>query len=414
MAKKSKKTTKRKFKGSVSRNAAKQVRGAQFGHLKLPKGVNVFKEDPGSRVSLDIMPYEVTVNNHPDRDDEYEIAINGSLWYKRPYWLHRSIGSDNQSIVCPSSAGQKCPICEYRAQLLKEGADWSDDSVKALKPSMRNLYVVIPKGNKKYDEVPHVWDISQFLFQDKLNEEIGENEEYEVFPDLEEGLTLRIRFSEESFGSNKFAETSRIDFKKRDKPYDESILEDIPSLDDLLEIPSYKAVEAIFFGGIDPEEVDPEEEEEEEEEKKPTRNRKTPQPEPEEEEEETDDDDDDDDDGYDDDDDDDGYDDDDDDDDDDEAELEEEEEEEEQKGAPPKPPARTRRKKTEEPKKDNKKTGKADPKKNNKKSGKKEEDKKSGKKSCPYGYKFGNDCEEYDECDKCEMWEACMDASEGR
>lgn len=393
MVKKSKKTTKRKFKGSVSRNAAKQARGAQFGHLKLPKGLNVFKEDPGSRVNLDIMPYEVTVSNHPDRDDEYEIAVNGSLWYKRPYWLHRSIGSDNQSIVCPSSAGQKCPICEYRAQLLKEGADWSDDSVKALKPSMRNLYVVIPKGNKKYDEVPHVWDISQFLFQEKLNEEIGENEEYEVFPDLEEGLTLRIRFSKESFGSNKFAETSRIDFKKRDKPYDESILEDIPSLDDLLEIPSYKAVEAIFFGGIDPEEVDPEEEEEEE--KKPARNRKRPQPEPEEDDDDEDDEDDDDDVDV-------------------EPEEEEEEEEEEQKGAPPKPPARTRGKKTEEPKKDNKKADKVDSKKNDKKPSKKEEDKKSGKKSCPYGHKFGNDCEEYDECDKCKMWEACMDASEGR
>ncbi|MDD4844950.1 MAG: hypothetical protein PHU31_11605, partial [Anaerotignum sp.] len=70
MAKKTK--AKKKFKGTVSRNAAKQVRGASFGHLKLPKGLNVFKEEPGSRISLDIMPYEVTANNHPDRDEEYE------------------------------------------------------------------------------------------------------------------------------------------------------------------------------------------------------------------------------------------------------------------------------------------------------------------------------------------------------
>ena len=111
---------------------------------------------------------------------------------------------------------------------------------------MRNLYIVIPKNNKNYSEEPHIWDISQFLFQDKLNEEIQENEEYETFPDLEEGYTLRIRFAEGSFGSNKFAEVSRIDFIERKKPYDESILEKIPSLDDILEIPPYPTIESMF------------------------------------------------------------------------------------------------------------------------------------------------------------------------
>ncbi len=51
---------------------------------------------------------------HPDRDEEYGIAVPGSLWYKRPYWLHRGVGPENVSIVCPSSIGKKCPICEYR------------------------------------------------------------------------------------------------------------------------------------------------------------------------------------------------------------------------------------------------------------------------------------------------------------
>lgn len=403
MAKSSKKSKgkSKKFKGAVSRNAAKQARGASFGHLKLPKGLNVFKEEPGSRINLDIMPYEVTAANHPDRDEEYEIAVPGTLWYKRPYWLHRNVGPDNQSVICPSTIGQKCPICEYRAQLLKDGADWSDDSVKALKPSMRNLYVVIPKGSKKHDEVPYVWDISQFLFQDKLNEEIGENEDYETFPDLEEGYTLRIRFSEESFGSNKFAETSRIDFKERDKAYDESILEDIPSLDDLLEIPSYKAIEAMFFGGMDIDEGDPEDDDEDED-KKPSRSRRRSKPdedeedepegddedEPEEEDEDESEEDEDEDDDVDDDDDDDDVDDDDD------------EDEEEKK------PTRSRSRASTKDEKKGKDKGKGKDEKKDKGNGK-------GNK-CPHGHKFGKDYEEYDECDKCDKWEICMDASEGR
>jgi len=244
---------KRKFKGGVSRNAAKQARGSSYGHLNLPNGISVFKEDAKTRVSLDIMPYEITSKTHPDRDDEYEVAVPGELWYKRPYWKHRGIGADNGSIVCPASDNKPCPICEYRKQLLQDGADWNDDSVKALRASLRNLYVVIPKGHKDYAESPHIWDISQYLFQNKLNEEIQESEEHETFPDLEDGFTLRLRFSEESFGSNKYAETSRIDFIERKKAYDESILDEIPSLDDVLIVPSYKAVEALFFGGIDQE-----------------------------------------------------------------------------------------------------------------------------------------------------------------
>jgi len=370
MAKKT--TRKRSFKGRVSRNAQKQSRRSQYGHLTLPKGIAVYREEPKTRVQLDILPYEVTDPNHPDRDDEYQVAIPGELWYKRPYWMHRDIGPTNDSVICRSTIKQKCPICEYRAQLLKDGTDWNDDTVKALKAKMRNLYVVIPKGAKNYEEKPHIWDISQFLFQDKLNEEIGENEEYETFPDLEEGFTLRIRFSEEQLGSNKFAETSRIDFVERQKPYKESILEEIPSLDEVLEVPSYKAVEAMFFGGLDQEEVIDDEDDDEddegidqEEEEKPSRSRRSAPAK-----EVIDDDEDD-------------------EDDEDDVETEEQEDDdkediEEEKTKPA--PIRRR--------------------------GKKEsETKPKSKNKCPHGHKFGVDCEEYEDCDKCDVWEDCMDAS---
>jgi len=348
-----KKEKRRRFKGGVSRNAAKQARGAQYGHLNLPKGVSVFREDAKTRVSLDIMPYEVTGENHPDRDDEYGIAVPGELWYKRPYWLHRNIGPNNDAIVCPTSIKKKCPICEYRSQQLKDGADWNDESIRALKPSMRNLYVVIPKGHKNYSEDPHIWDISQFLFQEKLNEEIQENEEYETFPDLEEGFTLKIRFSEEQLGNNKFADTSRIDFIDRDEEYDEDILEKIPNLDEVLVVMPYKTIEAAFFGGINHEDV---EEEEIDSEDIPD------------------------------------FEDGDEDDDEDENEANETGEEEEVKEEP-------KKKKAKETKKDSQKQRRT-------------RKKGESKDKCPHGHKFGKDCDEYDECDDCEIWEDCIDTLE--
>ena len=353
---------KSRFKGAVSRNVERQARGvSQYGYLRLPKGVNIFKEEPRTRVELDIIPYVITCDNHPDIDEEYGIPVKGDLWYKRPYWLHRGVGPDNRSVVCPTSVGKPCPICEYRAQLLKDGAKWDDDTVKALKPSMRNLYIVIPKNNKNYSEEPHIWDISQFLFQDKLNEEIQENEEYETFPDLEEGYTLRIRFAEGTFGSNKFAEVSRIDFIERKKPYDESILEKIPSLDDMLEILPYPTIESMFFGNMSPDEDEDEEYDDEDLKKKKKRKVEEDEDIDDDMEEEEDED---------------GEDEDVDEDD------EEDEEEDDKKKAKPSPKRRTT------------------------------EQKSKGKNSCPYGHEFGVDNDSYDDCDNCEVWEKCLEASE--
>ncbi len=367
MAKKEKRRS--KFKGAVSRNAERQNRGAQYGYLKLPKGVQMFKEEPKSRIMLDIMPYEVTSERHPDRDDEYGIAVPGSLWYKRPYWLHRSVGSENRSVVCPTSIGQRCPICEYRKQLLKEGTKWDDESVRALKPSLRNLYVVIPRDSKNYESIPYIWDVSQFLFQDKLNEEIQENEEYETFPDLEEGYTLRIRFTEGTFGSNKFAEASRIDFIERKKSYDDSILEKIPHLDDLLDVPSYKQIEAMFFGNMDREDLEKDEEEDRYEEERD-----------EEEEVESDSDSDS----------------------DDEDEEEEEEDEDEKEDDED---TDEEEEEEEEERSSNKPTRRSTP------PSKPSKESKSKKGKCPHGHEFGKDCEEYADCEDCDSWDDCFDAS---
>ena len=164
-----------------------------------------------------------------------------------------------------------------------------------MKQSMRVLYVVVPLNSKKHEPEPHIWDMSWWLFQDLLNDELEEDDDYEVFPDLEEGLTLKIRFDSKTIGkSQAFAEASRIDFEERDEQYTEEILEDVPSLDEVFAVLSYKELSAKFFE-MEDEEVEEVEKnpEEEEEEDPPRRKRKTvkkeepeeteePEPEPEE------------------------------------------------------------------------------------------------------------------------------------
>jgi hypothetical protein len=333
-----------KFRGRVSTNARQQKqKSSKYGYLKLPQDVSMYKEKPGGKALLDIMPYEVTAKKHLDRNEEAEIAVPGELWYRSPFKIHRNVGNANDTIVCPTSFGKPCPICEYRAKRFKEGAE--KEETDTMKASARNLYAVIPLDDDDYDEKIHIWDISQYLFQNLLNDELEEDDSYEVFPDLEEGLSLKIRFDSKTIGKSKpFAEASRIDFKERKDVYEEDILDDIPNLDDLLVQLTYKEIDAKFF-----EIEDEEDQEQEEEEEKSKRKRKV------------------------------------------------EQEEEEEK-------TRKRKKIEKEPEK---KETKEKPKRTRKP---KEEKKEESK--CPFGYKFGVDTDEEDECAECPIWESCLDKKE--
>lgn len=246
-SKKGKRSFNTNWKKSVRRDSERQQQSqSSYGFLKLPQGVSIFNATPGGRHRLDIMPYIVTDEKHPDRYDDENIAVPDSLWYKRPFSIHRNIGAEKDAVVCPRSSGKQCPICEYKEKRLREGAEY--ETVKDLKISKRNLYVVIPKRSKDYDEKPHIWEMSQFLFQNLLNQELEEDEDNLVFPDLENGKTLKIRFDSSKIGDgNPFPEASRIDFIDRKEPYDESILDEIPNLDECLEILSYSQLEAKFM-----------------------------------------------------------------------------------------------------------------------------------------------------------------------
>lgn len=372
------------MKDKVSRNSHKQkVQGSTYGYLMLPTGVELFKEEAPSRIKLDIMPYVVTSDCHPDRDDELGIAIPGELWYKRPFFIHRDVGADNEVVVCPSSVGKPCPICRYRQKRSREGAE--KEELDVMRFSKRNLYVVIPIDNKEYEEKPHLWDISQFLFQNQLNDEIDEDPELAGFPDLEDGLSLRIRFVEGSFKKNKFAETSRIDFVERDKPYNEKILKIIPNLDDCLRILPYDQLEAKFLEqeGAQDEDVkdyaDPEEEQDKDEDRVVRRRARHE-----------------------------------------EAEEPAETSEEEKciacegsgknsrgktcricKGTGIKPDRRSSDDdRGEERSSDEKVT--------RRRRAEQKEDSSASKKRCPFGHTFGSDCEKFRDCEDCDEWDDCI------
>lgn len=370
--------------------------------LRLPDGygdVKFFKVNK-PKVMLDIIPYVVSDKRHPDADAGAEV---GTLWPSRRYYVHRGVGAEENSYICPlKTFGKPCPICEYASARARQGGD--REELKALRPKARDLYNVIDLDDP--DKKIQLFDMSGFLFGDTLTKElIDASDDEQCFAELKGGYSLKLRFEKKSFNRNEFWAVDRIDFVERKKDYKESIIEETVPLDDILVEPDYKTLEKIFLmteGGAD--EDDEEEErpakrrarDEEEEEEQPKRKR--PSRDEEEEDEE------------------------------DSKEPEEDEDEEEE--APKKPskkrPAKEEDEEEEEEDEEDsdeeeeeeqpKKRGrrkKAEPEEEEEPDEEDEEEEeapKSKKGSCPYKHKFGTDCDKYEDCDECKKWGACNSA----
>lgn len=391
------------FGSKIGRNLQKQKDAKKgFGYLNLPKGVEAFVVDEGTReVSLDFLPYEVSDPKHPDRDNEYGIATPRSLWYRRPFKVHRNVGINNETVVCLKSIGKPCPICEYQKKRMKEKAE--KEEIVELYGKPRSLYAVIPIGMRKIEEKVHIWDMSDKLFQETLNDDLEVHPENRSFPSLANGKTAILTLKWKSFGKVTYPEVRAIDFEDRDA-YPEKILNEVPDLDKVLRILTYEEIEAKFFEtdqeetGGDLYDVDDapvhhrgEEREEREErparrererEEAPTRSRHT-QEEPEEKPERT------------------------------RSRREERE--------PEKEPERKRKSASAEKEDFKSERGSAEGSYN-----KREEEtprsrrasapveEKAEKDPCSYGHKFGVDTEKFNDCDICNIWKECIDEKEGK
>jgi hypothetical protein len=359
--------------------------------------------EPGKKrtiASLDFLMYEVTQNHNPMEDP-------GEIWYERTFYVHTNVGPDEIKVICPKRTfNKRCPICEYQASLKKKKGDHKEE-IKSLYPRQRQLFVLIDADDK--DEKIQVWDVSTYLFGELLMEEISEDEDLSVFADLEEGLTVKVKFKQESIGATvKFMKAAELDFTERD-PFDDSIIDECPDLDSLLVDMEFEELEELFFcvpqGSDDDEEEEDEEEEEEEEKPSRRRRRRKPAEEPEEEEESEDEEEDD-----------------------EESEAPsrrkrrnrrttsrratKEEPEEDEDEEDEKPKRRSRRRKQVEEEEEEEETPKPTKKKRSRRVTEEEDDDED--LECPYGGVFGKENGEYEECEECEVYKDCYKASRKR
>jgi len=225
--------------------------------FKLPDDANFLELK--KKMRLDVLPYRVTVDNHPD-------AKKGELWYERTFHIHRGIGPEQQTVICLKTIGKKCPICEEWIKLRRD-PDAEEDVVKALKPSERQAFNVIDLDNPK--KGVQLFTISTAMFGDMLEEEIRDgDDEIAGFWELKGGKTLEVLFREKSIGKSNFMETRKISFEDRDT-YEKDILEEVMDLDAIFNLLSYEDLEKLFKQDSEDEEEPEEEDEDDDDEEKP-------------------------------------------------------------------------------------------------------------------------------------------------
>lgn len=357
---------------------------------KVDGEIEFFSPQEG-RNRINIIPYTIKTKNHPlVKKGEFEI---GDKDYVMDVWTHRGVGPTEATVLClKNTFGKPCPICEQSALLRKQG---KEDDASALKPSRRVFYNV--QDLKNPDKLK-IFEASHYLFEKELIDEARDDDEggFVDFADEETGKEIKFRCSKVTKGKMEFNEFKSFSFEDRDENIPDELLESAVSFDEIMNVPTYEEVEKILYGRDEDEDEqdekpatkprkkqvnDDEDEEEDEQEKKPVKKNKN---------------------RYDDEADEDGE----------EFEVpkkkpakkpavEEEEEEEEQDEKPVKKPAKKNQPVVEEDETDEEE----------------EPVKKPAKKNCggdcgecPFGHKFGEDTDAFDDCDDCDVWDKCINS----
>lgn len=215
--------------------------------VQAPSGMSYFALKKAGSYRVDVVPF-VTNEGNPHCPEK------GVRWPERTFWVHRGVGAENGTYVCPSKSlkhlGKRCPICEHRADLARKGGDDSDAFKKlmnSLAPKERQLWLVVDHAEP--EKGLKLWDISFHLFGKQLKAMIQNadpTDNYNQFADVKKGFTLKLGAVEEKNQGYTFHTVKSVEFKARTGPLDKALVASAPCLDDVVTALEYDKLKDIF------------------------------------------------------------------------------------------------------------------------------------------------------------------------
>ena len=226
----------------------------------LAKGSTLWfpKKDKPEEVEMRIVDFMVT------KEDNVAGDLVGKFTTMRHFKVHSL--PNKETVVCPTSYGKPCPLCEYyndHYDEAKANQKHPANRLKAKKITMFNAFVKIASPDGKTKTVPRVVRGSSFFFITALNKALSEEVQFNptkentiyAYSDLELGYWVGARFGMApavAGNSDKYMQLLKADLRWKEKPtpIDEKLFGYITDLDALIpDAPSYDTLRKLI--GID-------------------------------------------------------------------------------------------------------------------------------------------------------------------
>lgn len=200
--------------------------------FKIPDGWDLMRFEKAGTYECDILPTVAGPNNQG--------ADEGNLTYEMTYYVHKDVGPFKKTLTCMQRTfGKKCYGCQQEAKARAQGA--SKEAVSAIRAKARQLFVMRNReeDKKKFRlyEAAYKGGPGAQGFGEMIESELdmaSDNDPVQTFYALEDGQTLLIRTKEDKYNGRTFYKPTKIKFTDRKEDYPDSILEDMPVLDELV------------------------------------------------------------------------------------------------------------------------------------------------------------------------------------
>lgn len=214
---------------------------------KLGEGLKFLKIDEGE-YELNFLLYKISSKKNPS-------VVSGDLEVGDVHFItrvktHYGVGGVQKSVICPSTFGKACPICEY-ASKLPDG-----DEKKELRAKERALFLV--ENARKEDSPVYVLELAAYYADDIIDASYAKGRRrgtaYVPFFDDGDVEGQTVLFTVDGKGRNR--KFKNIDFVERENRVSKKNISTAmeSAIDSALVIPTYDELKALLAGGYDDDE----------------------------------------------------------------------------------------------------------------------------------------------------------------
>lgn len=187
------------------------VAGNKTPYITLPKGVKMFKPVRDKTYRLIFVPWIAGKGN--------ETAAAGSYATNRYLFVHKQLGPNDESHICPAKTWKKaCAVCsrfQQERSKIRFGDKNAWEAIRTMQPKDREIFLIHDLDGDKNNL--QIWEESIHLFGNFLREKIARKTNRMTYADFEKGMIIEVVGTAKKMGDRgECVEFKSVEFEKRE------------------------------------------------------------------------------------------------------------------------------------------------------------------------------------------------------